>query len=92
VNNRLYSFDVKPLHLINIDEYVKMEEYTQEGLPEVRITINHIPPEYIAIFGQQGKHTTRDTILPLNLENDNYRFRQASNSNTLFGQGKGSSL
>lgn len=76
VNNRLYSLGAKSLHLITIDEYFKMKKYSQEGLPEVRLTINHIPTEYFVMFGQKEKYETRDSVVPFNTERDNCRFQQ----------------
>jgi hypothetical protein len=78
VNNRLYSFNQGSLHTYNIDEYFKMDKYDQEGLPECRIKIDHIPPKYIMSFGTIEQHSMKETIIPFRLEEKNLRFGSSS--------------
>ena len=74
VNNRLYSFGTNPLELCDIDEYCKSDKYKSEGLPECRIKIPHIPPEYLIMHGTITEPKVEKIIeFPLSLEN--YRFQ-----------------
>lgn len=80
VNNRLHSLGVKPLYIIGLSDYFKSEKYDQEGLPEVRIKINHVPASQIAGYGKMcGDNVNitmkeKNAITPLELGHDHLRF------------------
>ena len=62
VNNRLYSFGVKPLKIIKLIDYIKMSIYPCEGLPEVRIKIERILPNFIIESGFVNSPTDTQII------------------------------